>query len=276
VRVCTLGDLLLDVIVRLEQPLAPGGDSPAETRVGAGGQAANVAAWVAALGAEARLVGKRGDDAAGALAADRLSTLGVEVVGPVEPGSTGVVVSLVDTRGERTMASDRGVAPELAPEELDAAWFADCDRLHVSGYSLLAEPIGATAVRAAEETHAAGGLVSVDLPPWSVIERSGAEPLRARLRAIAPEVVFATEREAELLADRAAGVRVLKLGDRGCAVEADGRRIELPAVRAEVVDTTGAGDALAAGFLLGGSVEEAAQRGLATAARAVAKLGAMP
>ena len=69
-RLCTLGDLLLDVIVRLDEPLAAGTDAQAATRTGAGGQSANVAAWAASLGAEARFVGKRGDDAAGTLAAN--------------------------------------------------------------------------------------------------------------------------------------------------------------------------------------------------------------
>src|SRR4051812_49934268 len=65
VKLATLGDVMLDVIVRLEQPLAQGDDVRAQTRTGAGGQAANVAAWAAALGAEARCIAKRGDDAAG-------------------------------------------------------------------------------------------------------------------------------------------------------------------------------------------------------------------
>ena len=68
--VCTVGDLLLDVIVRLQGPPSPDDDTPAVTRVTAGGQAANVAAWAAALGAEARLIAKRGDDGASGLAAD--------------------------------------------------------------------------------------------------------------------------------------------------------------------------------------------------------------
>src|SRR2546422_4092022 len=65
VRICSLGDLLLDVIVRLAEPIVPGADATATTRAGAGGQAANVAAWAVELGAEARFVGKRGADAAG-------------------------------------------------------------------------------------------------------------------------------------------------------------------------------------------------------------------
>jgi sugar/nucleoside kinase (ribokinase family) len=131
-RLATLGDVMLDVIVRLEQPLAQGDDVRAQTRTGAGGQAANVAAWAVALGADARCIAKRGDDAAGELVARELAALGVELVGPVGSGATGVVVSLVGADGDRSMASDRGVAPSLSPEELEAAW-VDCDVLHLSG-----------------------------------------------------------------------------------------------------------------------------------------------
>ena len=63
-RIATLGDVLLDVVVLLSEPLASGGDVRASNRAGAGGQAANVAAWAAELGAEARCIAKRGDDPA--------------------------------------------------------------------------------------------------------------------------------------------------------------------------------------------------------------------
>src|SRR2546423_659665 len=133
--VCALGDLLLDVIVRLEQPLSPGDDATAQTHLEAGGQAANVAAWAVALGARGRLVAKRSGDEGGAFAAGELSRRGVELVGP-EGDRTGTVIALVEPDGERTMASDRGASPELRPDELDDAWF-ECDALHVSGYSLM-------------------------------------------------------------------------------------------------------------------------------------------
>src|SRR5947208_14076785 len=143
-RIATLGDLLLDVIVRLEQPLARGDDVRSQTTTGAGGQAANVAAWAASLGADARCIAKRGDDPAGELLARELAARGVELVGPVAGGPTGIVVSLVEG-GERSLASDRGVAPTLTPEELDPDWLA-CDVLHVSGYALLREPISHAAL----------------------------------------------------------------------------------------------------------------------------------
>ena len=77
-RICTLGDLLVDVIVRAPGPLAPGADTPVETRVTSGGQAANVAAWVAALGEQARFIGKQAGDEAGVLARSQLERLGVD------------------------------------------------------------------------------------------------------------------------------------------------------------------------------------------------------
>src|SRR5436190_23925975 len=110
-RIVCLGDLLLDVVVRLDEPLAAGADAIAVTRAGPGGQAANVAAWAAALGAETRFVGKRADDAAGRLAADEFARRGVDFVGPGVGGHGGIVASLVSADGDRTMASDRGVAP---------------------------------------------------------------------------------------------------------------------------------------------------------------------
>jgi sugar/nucleoside kinase (ribokinase family) len=268
VVLCTLGDLLLDVVVRLGQPLAPGDDATAETRLCAGGQAANVAAWAADLGAQARFVGKRGDDEAGALAAGELARRSVEVLGPVvRGGPNGVVVSMVEPGGARTMASDRGVAPELAAEELETAWFEGCDHLHVAGYSLLCEPIAGAALAAARLARAEGAKVSVDLSSWSRIRDLGPEAFRRRLGELAPDLVFANEAERDALGELDGTPLVLKRGARG--IVADGH--EWPAAPADAIDTTGAGDALAAGFLVGGP-----RLGLEAAARCCAKLGAMP
>jgi ribokinase len=270
---CTLGDLLLDVIVRLEQPLESGTDAAAQTRTGAGGQAANVAAWAAALGAEARFVGKRGDDPAASLAAGELARLGVSVFGPVALGRNGVVVSIVGEDGERAMASDRGVAPTLSADELEPAWFEGVTHVHLSGYSLMSSPIDGAAARAAGLVRDGGGTVSVDLASRRVIADFGPDRLRGSLRELRPELVFANEHErAEVGPDAEVGATwVLKRGAAGAAVERDGERSEFAAVPAEVVDTTGAGDAFAAGFLVGG-IELA----LETAARCVSSLGATP
>src|SRR5215203_6425098 len=145
--VCALGDLLLDVIVRLDATLAAGDDSTARTTLAPGGQAANVAAWAAELGAQARIVAVRSGGDVGAIVERELERRRVDVCGP-SGERTGVVVSLVEPTGERTMASDRGSAPALRGVDLDEAWF-ECEALHLSGYALMREPIAAAATRAA-------------------------------------------------------------------------------------------------------------------------------
>ena len=266
-RVCTLGDLLLDVVVRTSGSSGPDAEGSAETRVGAGGQAANVAAWAAELGAEVRFVGKRGTDAAGELVGRELSSRGVELLGPVEEGRNGVVVSLVAPDGNRTMLTDRGVAPFLRAEELDIRWFVGCDRLHLSGYALLRRPIEEAAAKAVGAVQAQGGRVSVDLATAAGIAEYGPAKLSSRLELLGPDLVFANEAELEAIGGDVPATLVLKRGAAGFIVE--GR--EYPAAAVEVVDTTGAGDALAAGYLVGGP--DLAAR---AAARCVAQLGAMP
>jgi ribokinase len=258
VLVCTLGDLLLDVIVRLETPLASGDDVVATTTLAPGGQAANVAAWAAALGSEARIVGVLGDDDAGAILRRELGARGVAVCGP-RGARTGVVVSLVGPDGDRTMASDRASSREL--DDIDPAWL-ECDALHVSGYALPGE----AAVRAAELARDRGARVSVDLSARTHVARHR-EALREALTRIQPDVVFGNEGEWDALGDVDARVRVVKRGARGIGVDGE----EHAAVSVEAVDTTGAGDALAAGFIVGG-----ARLALETAARCVAQVGAMP
>jgi len=276
-RVTTIGDVMLDVIVRLEQPLAPGDDVRAETRTGAGGQAANVAAWAASLGTEARCIAKRGDDAAGELVTRELAAHAVELVGPIAAGSTGVVVSLVGADGDRSMASDRGVSPSLEPEEIDVAW-CDCDVLHVSGYALLREPISHAALLAARLARERGARISVDVAAWTEIRAFGPVQFRDLLDAIAPDILFATEAEWEMLGGAYLGAPtgVIKRGARGAIVVTEEARLDLAPVDASVVDTTGAGDAFAAGFLVGGSLEEAARRALETAALCVSRIGSLP
>jgi hypothetical protein len=101
--VCTIGDLILDVVVLPDRPLAPDADTPATIRFAAGGQAANVAAWASALGVRSRLICKRGTDVASELAAVELARYGVEICGPVVEGRGGVVASIRDVLGRRTV-----------------------------------------------------------------------------------------------------------------------------------------------------------------------------
>jgi sugar/nucleoside kinase (ribokinase family) len=175
------------------------------------------------------------------------------------------------------MASDRGVAPTFVPDELDATWL-DCDVLHLSGYALLREPLSHTALLASRLAREAGARISVDVAAWTEIRAYGPVQFRELLDVIAPDVLFATEAEWEMLggAYLTAPTGLIKRGARGCTVVTEEARLDLAPVDASVVDSTGAGDALAAGFLLGGSLEEAARRGLEAAARCVARVGSLP
>jgi sugar/nucleoside kinase (ribokinase family) len=265
--ICTLGDLLLDVIVRVDGPIAADTDTYGRTRVGAGGQAANVAAWVVRLGGRGRFIGKRARDPAGRIVGEELAGRGVEVVGPQVAEGTGTVVSLAAADGTRAMLSDRGVATLFAPDELDADWLAGCHVLHLPGYSLVAEPLAASALAAA----ALAPRVTLDLSSTAAIRSLGGDRFREQIGRLRPEIVFATEAEAELVGRLDAETVVVKRGAAGCLVRSGDVEKAFPARATEIVDSTGAGDAFAAGFLLGGP-----ELALEAAARCIATMGAMP
>jgi sugar/nucleoside kinase (ribokinase family) len=128
-------------------------------------------------------------------------------------------------------------------------------------------PLREAALTAAAEA----SRVSVDLSSTAAIEEVGVERFRETLAALRPRLVLANEAEAELVGTLAVETLAVKRGARGCVVTDDRGTRELPAVEAEVVDSTGAGDAFAAGFLLSGP-----ELALDAAARCVAKMGAVP
>jgi len=263
--ICTIGDLILDVVVLPKAPLAPDGDTPATIRLCAGGQAANVAAWASALGARSRLICARGTDATSEIATAQLERLGVEICGPVIDGAGGVVVSTREPDGARTMASDPGVAARLGPAALDPSWVQSADVLHVSGYCLLRESTAQAALAAAP----LAPRVTVDLASSHDIELYGVERFTAQVQALKPDLIFANEAERAAVPELEDGSVdwVVKLGSRG-AIFPEGRLASAPVT---VVDTTGAGDALAAGYLVGGP-----SLAITAAARCVEGVGAMP
>ena len=214
---CVLGDAHLDVVVCPEGPVAEETDTPARTWVGAGGQAANVAAWIAALGGQARLIAARGTDLAGQLVASDLHRRGVNLHGPVLDGPTGVVVSLSHDGASRSMLTDRGVGPLLSADALDDGWLAGCGLLHLPAYSLTRAPVSGAALAAAARVPR----LSVDLSSTAVLNEYGVARFRALLGRLRPEVVFGTEAEADLIGeldgtDLAGTDLVVKLGPGAC------------------------------------------------------------
>ena len=251
-----LGDLMVDVVARVEDPFAHGSDTAARISMQGGGSAANVAAWAAQLGTPVSLVCRVGRDARGRAAVDELKGVDVHVTVDYDR-PTGTCVVLVDGAGERTMLPDPGANDAPLPE------IPLGEHLHVVGYALLRDGARASALAAIDRARAAGMTVSVDPSSWALL-RPGAIP--------DVDLLLPNEREASLVE----GEMVVKLGARG----ARWGDLEVPAEPVEVVDTTGAGDAFAAGFLsarLGGAERrEALEAGCRVAARAVAQVGARP
>jgi ribokinase len=261
--ICVLGDAHIDVVVSPDEPFAIETDTQARVTVTVGGQAANVAAWVAALGGRARLIAARADDLPGRLVAAELASRGVELVGPVLAGRTGTVVSMSEGGGARSMLTDRGVGPDLAASAVQPSWLDGCQWLHLPAYSLVAAPVSGAALAAV----ALAPRLSVDLSSTAALRAYGVGRFRDLLGELRPAVVLGNEAEAELVGDLPGCDLVVKLGPAG--VRAGGR--VHPAAPTVPVDSTGAGDAFAAGYLLGGVT-----LGLQAAARAVATMGAMP
>jgi ribokinase len=252
-----LGDLMVDVVARIAGPLAHASDTPAQISMQGGGSAANTAAWAASLGTSVALVCRVGDDDRGRGAIAALH--GVDIHAAVDPERpTGTCVVLVEPGGERTMLPDPGANDGPLPE------IPLGDHLHVVGYALLRDGPRASALAAIERARAAGMTVSVDPSSWALL-RPGAIPDDV-------DLLLPNEREAEHLT----GDMVVKLGAGG----ARWGDVHVPAEPVIVVDTTGAGDAFAAGFLTarlkGAEPRGALAAGCHVAARAVAQVGARP
>ena len=277
--IVSIGDLVVDIGIVPEGPLEPDDDTPAVITIRGGGQAANFCAWTAALGEQARLVTRVGDDDSGRRLVADLEAKGVDVRAVWAPEPTGAIAVLLSSNGSRTMATQRGASVGLSADDLDERWFRDAKLLHVPAYSLFLEPLAGATRAAIRATRSAGGMLAVDLSSPSGLRAYGPSRMAYVLARLAPEVLFATQAEAATLAvplESLAQVPVLKLGPAGCRVF--GRDIAAPPVQA--IDPTGAGDAFAAAFcaawLNGAAPVEAAERAVAAASKSVSFAGARP
>lgn len=278
-HVVCIGDLMVDVLAKLPAPLTIGSDTPAPIGIFGGGAAANVATWLVAQGASATFIGRIGDDGLGLRAVEELSAAGVVPVVTIDVAlPTGTCIVLVDHHGERTMIPSAGANagsndPAMLPAEAD--W------LYVSGYALLAPQAREFAVAALAVARERGWSIAVDAASAAPLYAAGGTTF---LDWIGDDLLlFANTDEAQVLtgieqaedAARVLGARcgqaVVKRGSDG-AVWSDGRRLHgVAATPSTMIDSTGAGDAFAAGYLLGG-----VELGLTAAARAVATMGGMP
>jgi sugar/nucleoside kinase (ribokinase family) len=292
-RLVVVGDVMTDVIVRVEDPVAVASDTPARIRLGQGGSAANTAAWLGYLDLWVRFVGCVGDDALGEVALGALLDTGVRNGVAVVAGvASGVCVVLVAADGERTMLPDAGANAHLAEDAVDPADLGPGAHLHLSGYALTTEGSRAGAVAALGRARESGSTTSVDPASAAPLARLGGARFLELTEGVG--LVIATRDEAEVLVgtrDPAAALAslgghypevVLKLGADG-AVWSDGRdEVHVPAAPPAgiVLDSTGAGDAFAAGLLAGrargAGPKECLDAACALASLAVTREGARP
>ncbi len=273
VLVCVAGDVMLDVLVLTEVPLLPDDDVPARISLGAGGQAANVAAWVRHLGGRARLYGPRTSDPVGTVLDAHLHARGIDLYAVAGDSPAGAVVSLV-AQGARTMASDAGSPDWISDGLADPSWLTGADWLHLSGYLLLRAPEPQVVVRAASVARSLGARVSVDLASAGMIKTYGAERFWAFVEKLEPSVVFGNEGEWDVVGVTPASlpaVAVVKRGPLGSIFVVGGGQTSHEVGAGPVVDVTGAGDALAAGYFVGGP-----EMAMAAAALCITQMGAQP
>ena len=251
---CTIGDLVEDVVVWLNTELNIGSDTESIIRRTRGGSAANVAMFAALTGTPSRFIGQVGHDRLGTHLCEVLRDSGVDVQ-VISDGRTGSIVVLVQPNGQRSFLTDRGVASHLA--HFDAALMNDVHILHVPTYSLTDEPLASTCAQYIASARSNGALISVDASSASVLTKYGIQRFQALMQTLQPDVFLCNEDEAATLGLHAnnpmigAQMTVIKQGPLPViVVHQDGtsQMHPVPAVD-NIVDTTGAGDAFAAGFL---------------------------
>jgi sugar/nucleoside kinase (ribokinase family) len=287
-RVLVIGDVMTDIIVRPEGPLALGSDRRASITVQPGGSAANQAAWLAAFGVKVDFVARVGS-------ADlqsertRFEAIGVmaHLVGDSER-PTGRLIALIDPNGERSFLTDRGANEALEARDIPDEIIAGASLIHLSGYSFFAPSPRAAVLDVMRR--AGDKPISVDPASAEFLREVGREDFLAWTGSAA--ILFPNANEAAILADsddpeiqcaRLAArypLVVVKRGASGCEAAAGARRWRAAAPKVEAVDTTGAGDAFVAGFLAAGlsgtDIQAALERAAAAGAAASTIVGGRP
>jgi sugar/nucleoside kinase (ribokinase family) len=289
-KILCIGDIMLDVTVLLNRPIVEGLETRAKISTQGGGAAANVASWLAFNKTPSYLVVRIGDDSAGQTLITELDSYGVEHSSRVIPNTnTGVVVVIVGSEGERTMFPDSGANSGLGLTDLpDLSQFS---AVYISAYSLINTQSRAGVLDIINAIKAAGLRIILDPATVGVLMEVGVKAATEWLDLI--DTIILNEEESHFLTgkdnpvDAAAKLLervntvVIKRGSNGALGQTrGGQLIQVEAKKTTVVNTTGAGDAFAAGFISiwadNGPLIEALESGADLASHCVALVGARP
>lgn len=288
-KLICVGDAMLDVVVRYRGTINTNSDTPSEISIQSGGAGANTAAWAARIGLDVTFVGRVGDDFAGQSFLSELRRSSVNFGDIVTSGlNTGTVAVLVDANGERTMFPSIGANSSLTDEDFPNP---DHGALFVSGYSLFNKEISETVSQAMLRTRKLGLPIFLDPASTGILKQFELSDIYRLISQ--SDFLFLNEEESSFLTSQSevessldflleyVNCVAIKCGAKGSIGKIrGGKAISISALPAKVVDTTGAGDAFAAGFisnwLNSADLESSLKAGAALAAQCVANIGARP
>ena len=289
-KILCIGDIMLDVVVLLNRPIVEGLETRAQISTQGGGAAANVATWLAHNKTPSYLVTRIGDDSAGQTLIAELNKYGVEHSSQVIANKgTGVVVVIVGREGERTMFPDSGANAGLGLSDLpDLSQFR---AVYLSAYALINSQSREGVLQIVEAVKAAELPIILDPATVGVLMEVGVSTANDWLEFV--DTIILNEEESHFLTgkenpvDAAAQLLnqvktvVVKRGSNGALGQTrNGQLIQVEAKTTNVVNTTGAGDAFAAGFISiwgnNGELIDALESGAELAAKCVALVGARP
>ena len=227
------------------------------SKMAAGGSAANTASGLAKLGVGSGFLSKIGKDEVGRFFEKAMIDTNVKPQLLISDTPSGRVQAIVTPDGERTFATCLGAAAEMSPEDIQPELFAGWDIFYVEGY-LVANP--SMLNKAMETAKAAGLKIAIDMASYNVVEENRDYFIQLIEKYV--DYVFANEKESlaftglepeaalDYIAERC-DIAVVKVGAKGALVKRGNETVTIPPIKADVVDTTGAGDMWAAGFLAG-------------------------
>ena len=281
-KILVIGDVIEDVIVIPESEIRPNTDTNSAIHKSMGGQAANVASWLAFFGVQTRFVGCVGLADVRKLEAE-LDQIGIEAALQSSAKPTGSLVVLVQG-ASRSMLTDRGANLDLNLRSIDPTGFA---AVYLSGYSLFGRALGEIKDFAARVKQA-GALLAIDPGSYGYIKDHGLEDFIELISEA--DLIFPNLEEDQLLGlSGVVALNVVTKGQNGAEAHwASGQSVEVAGLASESIDPTGAGDAFCAGFLaslvagegfqeLGPElVQMALKSGVEAGSKAVSLVGARP